>query len=125
LLGLVRDPAQGLVERAVVEQRSVPRASSRPKRRSRARIGGGWHGALSSVFRTVKSGTALLRRVTVGAKGTITFLISIHLGGSSPETWKITSATRAYKRLHGHGRQVVDKFDETPARFVLQGTVSQ
>ncbi len=76
-------------------------------------------------FRTVKGGTALLRRVTAGARGTITFLITIHLGGPSPETWKITSATRAYKGLRGRGRQVVDNFDDTPATFVLKGTVSR
>ena len=76
-------------------------------------------------YRTVKGGTASLRRVTAGARGTITFLITIHLGGSSPETWKITSATRAYKGLHGHGRQIVDNFDDTPATFVLQGTVAR
>ena len=76
-------------------------------------------------YRTVKGGTAFLRRVTAGARGTITFLITIHLGGSSPETWKISSATRAYKGLHGRGRETVDNFDDTPARFVLQGTVTR
>jgi len=75
--------------------------------------------------RTVKGSTATLRRVTVGARGTITFRITIHLGGSSPETWTITSATRAYKGLHGHGRETVDNFDDTPATFVLQGTVAR
>jgi len=75
--------------------------------------------------RTVKGSTATLRRVTVGARGTITFRITIHLGGSSPETWRITSATRAYKGLHGHGREVVDNFDQTPATFVLKGTVAR
>ena len=76
-------------------------------------------------FRTVKGGTALLRRVAAGAKGRITFLITIHLGAPSPETWRITSATRAYKGLHGHGRETVDNFDDTPATFVLKGTVSR
>jgi hypothetical protein len=76
-------------------------------------------------FRTVKGGTATLRRVTAGAKGTITYRITIHLGGSGPETWRITSATRAYKGLHGRGRQVVDNFEATPATFVLRGTVAQ
>ena len=75
--------------------------------------------------RTVKGGTETLRRVTVGERGTITFRITIHLGGSSPETWKITSGTRAYKGLHGHGRETVDNFDGTPATFVLQGTVAR
>jgi hypothetical protein len=76
-------------------------------------------------YRTVKGGTALIRRVAVGARGAITFLITIHLGESGPELWKITSATRAYKGLHGKGRQVVDKYYETPAIFVLRGTVSR
>lgn len=76
-------------------------------------------------YRTVKGGTALIRRVAVGARGTITFLITIHLGDSTPAPWKITSATRAYKDLHGKGRQVVDNFSETPATFVLKGTVSR
>ena len=76
-------------------------------------------------YRTVKGGTALIRRVAVGARGAITFLITIHLGESGPEPWKITSATRAYKGLHGKGWQVVDKYYETPAIFVLRGTVSR
>src|ERR1700742_1800879 len=58
-------------------------------------------------FRTVNGSTAKLRRVARGAKGTITFLITIHLGSPAPETWRITSATRAYKGLHGRGREVV------------------
>jgi len=78
-----------------------------------------------TTYRTVKGGTAVLWRVTAGARGTITFRITIHLGGSSPETWRITSATRAYKGLHGHGREVVDNFDQTPATFVLKGTVAR
>lgn len=76
-------------------------------------------------YRTVTSGVALIRRVVVGARGAITFLITIHLGESGPEPWKITSATRAYKGLDGKGRQVVDKYYETPAVFVLRGTVSR
>lgn len=76
-------------------------------------------------YRTVKGGTALIRRVAVGARGAITFLITIHLGESGPEAWTISSATRAYKGLHGKGRQVVDKYYETPAIFVLRGMVSR
>lgn len=74
-------------------------------------------------YRTAKSGVALIRRVTVGARGAITFLITIRLGDPSPAPWRIVSATRAYKGLHGKGRQVVDKYYETPATFVLKGTV--
>jgi hypothetical protein len=74
-------------------------------------------------YRTVKGGMALIRRVAVGSRGGITFLITIHLGESGPEPWTITSATRAYKGLHGKGRQVVDKYYETPAILVLRGMV--
>jgi hypothetical protein len=76
-------------------------------------------------YRTVRGGTALIRRVAVGARGAITFLITIHLGETGPEPWRITSATRAYKGLHGKGRQVIDKYYETPAIFVLKGTVAR
>ena len=70
-------------------------------------------------FRTAKGGTVLIRRVAVGARGAITFLITIHLGESGAAPWKIISATHDYKGLHGNGRQVVDKYYETPAIFVL------
>ena len=76
-------------------------------------------------FRTVKGGTILIRRVAVGARGAITFLITIHLGESGPAPWKVISATHDYKGLRGNGRQVVDKYYETPAIFVLTGTVSR
>ena len=76
-------------------------------------------------FRTVKGGTVLIRRVAVGARGAITFLITIHLGESGLAPWKVISATHDYKGLHGNGRQVVDKYYETPATFVLSGTVSR
>jgi hypothetical protein len=75
-------------------------------------------------YRTAKGSTALVRRVTVGEKGTITFLITLHLGSASPAPWKTTSGTKAYAGLHGRGTQIVDNFSATPATFVLQGTVS-
>jgi hypothetical protein len=75
-------------------------------------------------YRTVKGSTALIRRVAVAKKGTITFLIRINLTtGSAP--WTITSGTKTYKGLHGKGTEVVDKYYTTPAIFVLKGTVSQ
>jgi len=76
-------------------------------------------------YRTLKGTTAKIRRVTVGKKGTITFLITIHLGSASPAPWTITSGTKSYKGLHGKGTQVVDNFSSTPATFVLKGTASQ
>ena len=75
-------------------------------------------------YRTVKGNTAIIRRVVVGSKGTITFVITIHLGTPSAETWTITSGTSTYKGLHGKGLETVDNFDTTPATFTLVGTVS-
>ena len=75
-------------------------------------------------YRRVTGNTARIRRVLVGKKGTITFLITINLS-TGAEPWSITSGTKAYKGLHGKGRQVVDKFDATPAMFVMKGTVSR
>jgi hypothetical protein len=76
-------------------------------------------------YRKVKGNTALFRRVTVGKKGTITFLTTIQLGTASPAPWTIISGTKAYKGLHGKGTQIVDNHAPTPATFVLKGTVSK
>ena len=76
-------------------------------------------------YRTVKGNKVLIRRVAVGKKGTITFLITLHMFASAPGKWTITSATKTYKGLHGNGTQVVDNYSSTPATFVLAGTVSQ
>ena len=74
-------------------------------------------------YRTVKGNTALLRRVAVGEKGTITFLITIDLA-TGAEPWTITSGTGSYKGLHGHGTEVADEWWNTPAHFTMLGTVS-
>jgi hypothetical protein len=76
-------------------------------------------------YRTVKGNKVLIRRVVVGKKGTITFLITLYQSASVPGKWTITSTTRTYKGLHGSGAQVVDNYTSTPATFVLAGTVSQ
>jgi hypothetical protein len=76
-------------------------------------------------YRTVKGNKVLIRRVVVGKKGTITFLITLYQSASAPGKWTITSTTRTYKGLHGNGTQVVDNYTSTPATFVLAGTVSQ
>lgn len=76
-------------------------------------------------YRMQNGETALIRRVVTGAKGTITFLIRIPLGGGpGGEPWTITSGTKTYTKLHGRGHQVVDNYTGSPATFVLQGTVS-
>jgi hypothetical protein len=75
-------------------------------------------------YRTQNGETALIRRVITGAKGTITFLITIHLVSGGGEPWTITSGTKAYTRLHGRGYQVVDNYAGSPATFVLKGNVS-
>ena len=79
----------------------------------------------STDYRTQNGTTALIRRVVAGAKGTITFVITIHLSSGGGEPWKITSGTKGYTKLHGRGYQVVDNYAGTPATFVLKGTVSQ
>ena len=76
-------------------------------------------------YRTQNGITALIRRVVTGAKGTITFVITIHLASGGGEPWTITSGTKAYAKLHGRGYQVVDNYQGSPATFVLKGTVSQ
>ena len=59
-------------------------------------------------YRTQNGLTAIIRRVVTGAKGTITFVITINLTGGGGEPWKITSGTKTYTTLHGRGYQVVD-----------------
>jgi hypothetical protein len=77
-------------------------------------------------YRTLDGTKILIRRVVTGAKGAITFVITINqVGGPGGEQWTITSGTKAYAKLHGRGYQVVDNYTGTPATFVLKGTVSQ
>ena len=78
-------------------------------------------------YRTVKGNKVLIRRVVVGKKGMITFLVTLDM--SAPSTalghWTITSATESYHGLHGAGKQTEDNFQSSPATFALAGTVSQ
>jgi len=76
-------------------------------------------------YRTANAITVHIRRVITGAKGTITFMITIPLVGGGGERWTITSGTKTYTKLHGHGYQVVDNYQGDPATFVLKGNVSQ
>jgi hypothetical protein len=76
-------------------------------------------------YRTQNGPTIRIRRVVTGAKGTITFVITINTAGPGGEKWTITSGTKAYTNLHGQGYQVVDDYTADPATFVLKGTASQ
>jgi len=76
-------------------------------------------------YRTQRGETALIRRVVTGAKGTITFVVVLHLVFGGGERWTITSGTGAYENLRGRGYQVVDNYAGSPATFVLKGTVSR
>jgi hypothetical protein len=75
-------------------------------------------------YRTQTPDTITIRRVITGAKGTITLVITIPQVGAGGERWTITSGTKTYAKLHGHGLQIVDNYQATPATFVLKGTVS-
>ena len=76
--------------------------------------------------RSVKGDKMLIRRVVVGKKGIITFLVTLDMSAPSAlGHWTITSATKSYDGLHGSGKQTVDNFQSSPATFALAGTVSQ
>jgi hypothetical protein len=58
-------------------------------------------------YRSVPNGgLILLRFVTKGKKGTITYLVDIHIARLPPVSrWKIESATKAYKGVQGQGNE--------------------
>jgi hypothetical protein len=74
--------------------------------------------------RTQKGNIAVVRRVAVGKRGTITFVITINLS-TGAEPWTIATGTKAYRGLRGKGKEVLDAWYNTPATFVMKGTVSQ
>jgi hypothetical protein len=75
-------------------------------------------------YRKVAGSTARIRRVVRGTKGTIVFLLTIDLSTGS-EPWTIASGSKVYAGLRGSGREVVDRFDASPAVFVMKGTVTR
>jgi len=75
-------------------------------------------------YRTANAVTIRIRRVIAFAKGTITFAIAIPLVGGGGERWTVTSATRTYTNLRGRGYEIVDDWADSPATFVLKGTIS-
>lgn len=76
-------------------------------------------------YRSVRDQIAKVRKVLVGRKGTITIVITIHLGTESPAPWTVTSGTKRYARLHGQGTLIVDNYQGNPYTFVMRGTVSR
>jgi hypothetical protein len=58
----------------------------------------------SLVYRTKKGALIILRYVTVGEKGTITFVVKIDTILATSR-WTITSGTKAYRGLHGKGTE--------------------
>lgn len=76
-------------------------------------------------YRSVRGQIAKVRDVLTSKKGTITIVITIHLGRESPAPWTITSGTKSYVGLHGKGRLIVDNYESDPYTFVMNGTVSR
>jgi len=76
-------------------------------------------------YRSVRGHTAKVRDVLASKKGTITIVITIHLGRESPAPWTITSGTKSYVGLYGKGRLIVDNYESSPYTFVMKGTVSR
>jgi DNA-binding beta-propeller fold protein YncE len=70
-------------------------------------------------YRTVKGAFITLRFVSVGTKGTITFVVKIDTNVGTSR-WTITSGTRAYKGLHGRG---IERENADYTVSTLTGTV--
>jgi streptogramin lyase len=75
------------------------------------------------VHRCMKGPLITLRYVTLGSKGTITYLVKIDANNTrTPARWTITSATKAYKGMRGEGIE-----RENPPHYTVQtltGTVT-
>ena len=74
----------------------------------------------SLVYRTKKGALIILRYVTVGEKGTITFVVRIDTILATSR-WTITSGTKAYKGLHGKG---IERENAQYTVSTLTGSVS-
>ena len=75
------------------------------------------------VHRCMRGPLITLRFVTLGSKGTITYLVKIDSNNTrTPARWTITSATKAYKGMRGEGIE-----RENPPHYTVQtltGTVT-
>ena len=72
-------------------------------------------------YRTVKMPHITLRYVTIGKKGTITFVVEIDTKAMTSR-WTITSGTKAYEGLHGEG---IERENADFSVHTLSGTVSR
>jgi hypothetical protein len=72
------------------------------------------------VYRTKKGALIILRYVTAGEKGTITFVVRIDTILATSR-WTITSGTKAYKGLHGKG---IERENAQYTVSTLTGSVS-
>lgn len=75
-------------------------------------------------YRRVRGHIATVRKLLVGTRGTITIVITIHLGSESLAPWTITDGTRRYSGIRGKGVLTVDNYQGNPYTFVMTGTVS-
>jgi hypothetical protein len=92
----------------------------------RFRFGGVFSGAgRFTDYRTVKGQIATVRKVLVTSEGTITTMVTIHLGRKGSPPWTITAATGAYAGLRGKGTLTADNFQANPYTFVMTGTTSR
>jgi hypothetical protein len=71
------------------------------------------------VYRTVKGAAIILRAVSSGKKGRLTFIITIDTSVGTSR-WVIASGTRAYRGLHGSG---VEHENATYTVSTLTGSV--
>jgi hypothetical protein len=70
-------------------------------------------------YRTVKGPFITLRFVSVGKKGTITFVVKIDTNVGTSR-WTIASGTKAYRGLHGKG---IERENADYTVSILTGTV--
>ena len=83
------------------------------------------HGTYTA-YRKVSGRIAKVRDVLVGRSGTVTIVITIHLGTeSAPAPWTIVSATGSHAGVRGRGTLTVDNYAADPYTFVLKGAVSR
>jgi hypothetical protein len=92
----------------------------------RFRFGGVFNGAgRFTDYRTVTGQIATVRKVLVTSEGTVTMMVTIHLGREGSPSWTITAATGAYAGLRGKGTLTVDNFQVNPYTFAMAGTISR
>jgi hypothetical protein len=74
------------------------------------------------VYRTMKGPLITLRYVTVGKRGTITFVVKTDTSFTTVGRWTITSGTKAYRGLQGEG---IESENADYSVSTLTGTASR